>query len=174
MAGVKPLVKAAVVAGGYVAAFAIASAVVAVRIATTSGPDAQASSGMYAFGDALLFAAVFGACALVPTGAALFFLRPNRAFWMALCAAALAIAATALAAFIAHVLAKAAGTSSMLYAWSSLAGLRILVAPLFALAFFLSGLFAPNRASRITLFGVTVIEAGVFAYAALVWFHPGH
>jgi len=100
-------------------------------------------------------------------------LRPNRVFWAALSAAALAIAATALAAFIAHILARAAGTSSMLYAWSSLAGLRILVAPLFALAFFLSGLCAPNRASRITLFGVTVIEAGVFAYAALAWFHPG-
>ena len=70
------------VAGGYVAAFLIASAVVAVRVATTNTPEVeQASSGMYAAGDAFLFVAVFGVAALVPTGAALFFLRPYRLFW---------------------------------------------------------------------------------------------
>ena len=53
----KPFVKIAVVAGGYLAAFLMASAVVAIHFATTSGPNAQASSGMYAFGDALLFVA---------------------------------------------------------------------------------------------------------------------
>ena len=42
------------VLAGYFVAFALASITVAVRIAT-SGPDAQASSGMYAFGDSLLF-----------------------------------------------------------------------------------------------------------------------
>jgi hypothetical protein len=170
---VRAPVKIGLVAAGYVGAFLVASAVVAVYVAATSGPDRQTYGVMYDFGDSLLFLGVFAAVGVLPTGAALFFLRPNRMFWAALSAAALAIAATALAAFIAHVMARAAGTSSMLYAWSSLAGLRILVAPLFALAFFLSGLLAPNRASRITLFGVTVIEAGVFAYAALVWFHPG-
>jgi hypothetical protein len=151
----------------------VASAVVAVYVAATSGPDRQTYGVMYDFGDSLLFLGVFAAIGALPTGAALFFLRPIRMSWTALSALALAVAATALAAFIAHVLARAAGSSSMLYAWSSLAGLRILVAPLFALAFFLSGLFAPNRASRITLLGVTVIEAGVFAYAALIWFRPG-
>jgi hypothetical protein len=64
------------VTAGYVAAFLMASAAVAIRVASTSGPDAQASSGMYAFGDALLFVAVCGVAALVPTGVALFFLRP--------------------------------------------------------------------------------------------------
>lgn len=63
--------KIAVVAGGYIAAFLVAATAVAIRIANTSGPDAQASSGMYAFGDALLFVAVFGVSALGPTGAAL-------------------------------------------------------------------------------------------------------
>lgn len=67
----KPFLKSGVVAVGYIAAFLIASAAVGVRLANTSGPDAQASSGMYAFGDALLFVAVFGVAALVPTGAAL-------------------------------------------------------------------------------------------------------
>ena len=67
--------KVALVGGGYVAAALIAVAAVAIAGADTSSPDAQASSGMSAFGDALLFVAVFGVCALVPTAAALIFLR---------------------------------------------------------------------------------------------------
>jgi hypothetical protein len=70
--------KVALVAGGYVAAALIAATAVAIGGADTSGPDAQASSGMSAFGDALLFVAVFGICALVPTAAALFFLTARR------------------------------------------------------------------------------------------------
>ena len=80
----KPLLKLAVVRGGYTAAFLLASAALAIRVAMTTGPVAQASSGMYAFGDVLLFVAVFGVSALVPTGAALFFLRPYRLFWTVL------------------------------------------------------------------------------------------
>jgi hypothetical protein len=86
----KPILKVAVVAVGYFAAFLVASAAVGIRLANTSGPDGQASSGMYAFGDALLFVAAFGVVALVPTGAALFFLRPYRHFWQVLSAFSLA------------------------------------------------------------------------------------
>ena len=74
----KAFFKVGVVAIGYSAAILLASAAVAIRVANTSGPDAQASSGMYAFGDALLFVTVFGISALVPTAAALGFLRPYR------------------------------------------------------------------------------------------------
>jgi len=96
----KQFLKVAVVAGGYIAAFLMASAAVAIRVANTSGPDAQASSGMYAFGDALLFVAVFGVSALVPTGAALFFLRPYRHFWTVLSALGLAVASKGVTAAI--------------------------------------------------------------------------
>src|SRR4030095_1382513 len=96
----KPSLKVSVIAGGYIAALLMAFAAVALHIATTSGPDAQASSGMYAFGDALLFVAVFAACALVPTGAALFFLRPYRHFWTVLSALGLAVAVTGVTAAI--------------------------------------------------------------------------
>ena len=114
------------------------------------------------------------AAAVLPTSAALFFLRPNRAFWLVLSVAALAVAVTAAGAFFTFVAARTAGASSLLQMWSGLAGLRILVAPLFALAFFLSGLFAPNHGSRIALFAATLMEAAVFASVALVWwFHPG-
>jgi hypothetical protein len=47
----KPLLKVGVVAVGYIAAFLVASAAVGVRLANTSGLDAQASSGMYVFGE---------------------------------------------------------------------------------------------------------------------------
>jgi len=55
---VTPRQKVGLVAAGYLAAFLVASAAVAVRLATTTGPDAQAASGMYAFGDALLWGAL--------------------------------------------------------------------------------------------------------------------
>ncbi len=73
----KTLIKIVLVVAGYVAALLLASAAVAIRIADTSGPDAQASAGMYAFGDGLLFIAVFTTVALFPTGLALWFLRPR-------------------------------------------------------------------------------------------------
>lgn len=159
------------VAGGYVAAFAIASAVVAVRIANTSGPDAQASSGMYAAGDALLFAAVFGVCALLPTGAALFFLRPYRRFWSVLSALGLAVAVTGVTAAILFAVGRHA-TGSSLAAWAAFSVLRILVAPLLALTFLVCTIFSPYRSPRIALLAATVMEGVVTAYGGTVWFVP--
>lgn len=70
--------KAGIVVAGYVVAFAIASAAVAVRIATMSRAEAAAAGGMYAFGDLALFVIVFGALSVIPTVAALFFLLSRR------------------------------------------------------------------------------------------------
>jgi hypothetical protein len=168
----RPLARVGLVLGGYVVAFVVASALVAVYVAATSGPDRQASSGMYAFGDDLLFLAVFGIAAVPASGAALFFLKPYRSFWLALSVAALGMAATGLAAVIGYVAARTADAPPLLQTWSALAVLRILVAPLFALSFLLSGLLAPNRSSRFALLLATVVEAAVFAYVAIIWFHP--
>jgi hypothetical protein len=93
----RPLFKVALVAGGYVGALLLASLAVAIRVATTSGRDAQASSGMHAFGDAVVFAAVFAVCALLPTAAAFVFLRPYRRFWTVI-SALVVVAATGIAA----------------------------------------------------------------------------
>ena len=68
------LAKLGLVIGGYVAACLIASGVVYVWVLFTQGPIAQASSGMYAFGDLLLFIVIFGVLALIPTGLAVYFL----------------------------------------------------------------------------------------------------
>jgi hypothetical protein len=167
----KPLVKIGLVAGGFVAAFLLASAVVAIRVATTSGPDAQASSGMYAFGDALLFVAVFGVAALVPMGAALFFLRSYRPFWTGLSALGLAVAVTGITAAILFAVGRHA-TSSPLATWAGLSVLRILVAPVLALTFLVCTVFSPHRFPRLALLAATVMEVGVSAYGAFVWFIP--
>src|SRR5215475_5573002 len=94
----KPSLKACAVAGAYIVAFLVASAAVGIRLAFTRGPVAQASSGMYAFSDALVFVVVFGVIALVPTGVALFFLRSYRPFWTVLSVLGLGVGVTGLAA----------------------------------------------------------------------------
>jgi hypothetical protein len=122
----KALVKVGTVLAGYVAAVLVANAAVAVRFAHTCGTDAQASAGMYAFGDGLLFVAVFSAVALIPTGLALYFLRPCRWFWVAHSITAIAIAATALLAAALCVLERlmAIPHESVLAVFAALAVLR--------------------------------------------------
>lgn len=68
------LSKVGIVMGGYVLACLIASGVVYVYDMFTQNAASQASSGMYAFGDLILFVGVFGVLALIPTGLALYFL----------------------------------------------------------------------------------------------------
>jgi hypothetical protein len=163
--------KVGVVAVGYLAAFLVACAAVAVRLASTSGPDAQAASGMYAAGDAFLFVAVFGVVALLPTGAALFFLRPYRPFWTVLSAVGLCVAVTGVTAAALYVIGRTAAPSPL----ATLAGLsvlRILVAPLLALAFLVCSLFSPYRFPRLAFLAATLMEVAVSAYAGLVWFLP--
>lgn len=167
----KPFLKVGVVAAGYIAAFLVASAAVAIRFANTSGPDAQAASGMYAFGDVVLFVAVFGVAALVPTGAALFFLRPYRPFWTVISAFGLSIAVTGLAAVAAFAIGRHAAPSP-LATWAAFSVLRILVAPLLALTFLVCAVFSPYRFPRFALLAGTVMEAAVSAYGGLIWFVP--
>jgi len=74
MSKMSRLAKLGLVIGGYVAACLIASAVVYVWQLSTQNASAQASAGMYAGGDLLLFIGVFGVFALIPTGLAVYFL----------------------------------------------------------------------------------------------------
>jgi len=168
----RPLAKVGLVGAGYVGAWAIASAVVIAYVAATGGPDRQNYAGMYAFGDSLLFLAVFGAAAAVPGGAALFFLRPYRLFWRALSVAALVAATTALAAFVDYLASHGSDAHSLANAWSPLAVLRILIAPLLALTFLVSAVMAPSRGPRLALLVATAIEASVSVCVAFIWFHP--
>lgn len=157
------------VLAGYLAAFALASLAVAVRFVTTSGPDAQASSGMYAFGDALLFVAVFGIVGLLPTGLGLIFLRPYRPFWLILSTLGAVIAITAVIALVLFAIGRSATAPSSLSTWADLAVLRMLPAPLFAAVLLVAALVSQHRASRWTLLAASGIELIVSAYAWFVW-----
>jgi hypothetical protein len=167
----RPAVKAGVVMGGYVAALLVASAAVAVRLVFTQGPQAQASSGMYAFGDAVVFVGIFGMCALMPTGAALLFLRTCDSFWKVVSVLGVATASTGIAATIVYAIGRHA-TTGLLAAWSAFAVLRILVAPLFVLTFTVCAFFSPHRAARIAFVIAGLMEAAVSAYIGIVWFLP--
>jgi hypothetical protein len=164
----RPLAKVSLVAGGYVGALLVALAVVAFRVVTTSGPEAQASSGMYAFGDFLLFVNVFGVLSLVPTVAVLYFLRSYRPFWTALAVVAIILAVTGAAAAVVFAAGRHE-TSSALAAWTALAVLRILGAPLFAVGWLACGLMAPARGPRRALLAAVLLEAAVSAYGAFIW-----
>ena len=68
------LKKFSLVVGGYVLACILAGGAVYIYQFSTQNAAAQASAGMYAFGDLLLFVGIFGVLALFPTGLTLYFL----------------------------------------------------------------------------------------------------
>jgi hypothetical protein len=74
----KPVLKVVIVAGGFLLAFLMAFGAVTLHGALTAESDAQASGGMSAFGDLVLFVAVFGAVALMPTAAGIYFLLSKK------------------------------------------------------------------------------------------------
>jgi len=75
------LAKVGLVVGGYVVAIIVAFGVVSIYISQTSGPDRDTYAGMYAFGDCLLFLAVFGLASIVPTALTLLLLTRSTLFW---------------------------------------------------------------------------------------------
>ena len=167
-------VKIGLVAGGYALAFLVASAALAVRLATTNTADAQAAGGMYAFGDLATFVGVFFIAALPASGAALFFVRSHRGVWTGVATIGMAIAITGVASFVAYFAGRHADSDTVLGSLAGLAPLRMLAAPLFALAFFMSAFLAPNRGARVTLLVAAGFEAIVTACTGLFWFGPFH
>jgi hypothetical protein len=165
------MAKAGIVVGGYVAAILLALCVVSIYINQTSGPGRDASAGMYAFGDSLLFLAVFGVVSTIPTGLALVFLRQSRKFWICISVVALVVASTSLAAIAAVLLEQQTPAfNASLSAWTPLAVLRILVSPLLAGLFGLSALAAPEARFRWYLFGAASVEGASSIYGLFHWF----
>jgi hypothetical protein len=86
---------------------------------------------------------------------------------------ALGIAVTGIAALIGYLLPGSTNTNAFLGAWSSLSPLRILLAPLCAIAFLLCGVLAPALSYRVAFLGATAIETVVFCSGVvLILFHP--
>jgi len=164
--------RAGIVTAGYVLAFLVASAVVAIRVASTSGPEAQASSGMYAFGDSVVFVTVFGLLALVPTGIALFWLRPYRVVWQAIAFGALVMSLTGVSAAVLFAVGRHLLGASPLALLAAASVLRMLLAPLLSVTFFMCAALAPERSSRLLFLVAAGTEAVVTLYAVAVWFLP--
>ncbi len=158
------------VIGGYAAALLVASAAVYVNQLHIQDAWAHASSGMYAFGDLLLFIAVFGVAALFPTGLALYFLRPFEKFWTVLSVASFAVAMTGLCAALVIVLSSAQSSESLWNILAAIGVLRVLLAPPLATVFALSAWVAPDRRSRRLLLTATAIEGLVGVYIFIAWF----
>jgi hypothetical protein len=165
--------KVVLVIGGYLLAILVACVVVSIYVSATSGPDRQGADGMYAFGDSMVFLAAFGLASIPATCAALYFLRAAPRFWSVLSVVALAIAVTGLAAAFIYFSPPAAAAHSALHTFAMLTPIRILIAPLFILAFLLAGLFAPARSPRLALLLAMAIEATVFVFVVYKWLHPG-
>jgi hypothetical protein len=165
--------KAGIVGGSYVAAILLAFCAVSIYINQTRGPDRDASAGMYAFGDALLFVAVFGVVSTIPTGLALVFLRQSWRFWVACSIVALVVASTSFAAVAIIVLeSQKVALSASLNAWAMFAFPRIFVSPFLAASFGLSALIAPEARFRWYLFSAATIEGVSSIYGFFHWFAP--
>jgi hypothetical protein len=167
----RTLAKVTLVVLGYIGALAIAIAATSLYIAATDTADRDTYGAMFAFGDSLLFLGIFGLAAVLPTCAALYFLRPYRPFWRALSITAVAIATSGAVAFCVFLAMRGADPNSPASVWPALAVLRILVAPLFALAFLVSALFAPSRIPRIALLAATSLEVFASLYYVFMWYH---
>ena len=168
----RPGARVGLILLGYAAAILVALLAVRIYIGLTSGPARDASAGMFAFGDMLAFLAVFALAAVPPTVAVLFLLRSRPGFWMPLAIAALILAATSVAALLIHLGETFPGPGAPQRAWPAYATLRLLLAPLCALAFLLAGILAPVRRARLALMAAAALEIAVLAAVALTWARP--
>lgn len=152
-----------VVLAGYLLAFLVACGVVYVRQLATSDAIAQASSGMYAFGDVILFGVVFGGLSIPPTMATLYFLRKSRVLWISLVSIAVIYAVAAVAAVLAARFTEGA---------ASLVSVPILVAaPMIAVGLLACCLLAPTRPTRYTLLSAAMVDfvASAVFFGSLLW-----
>jgi hypothetical protein len=165
MRPLRPAAKAGIVLGGLVASFALAYVAVSIRARLNQSPEAQAASGMYAFGDLLMGMAVFGLLALGPLGLTLYWLRPVARFWTLLARAALVLVLTGPLAVL-----TVGWLRQLLGSWTILATARIGFMPLIAPALLVAGLFAPHSRPRWLFLASAVVEGGIFALVILVKF----
>lgn len=163
------LAKTAIVLSGYVAAWLLAGQVVAVHQALTAA-DSQGADGMYAFGDSLFFIAAFVFFALVPTGAAIWFLRRSGSLGSGLSALALGVAATAPVAAFVTIAVHGSDPAGLLNLLSPFAFLRLFLAPLLCVGFLVCGLVFRASPSGKKLFVASALEAAGALYFALFMF----
>ena len=161
----RPWAKVGIVCLGLAAAFFLACLAAFLRELAMQGPDVQAASGLYAFGDLLFGLAVFGLLALVPIGLALYWLRPVTRFWSVLAGAAVLSALSGVLALAANMWLHD-DTSG----WIFLAEARVGLMPLNALMLVTCALFAPKFRHRWLLLSAAFSDGAIFTGVVLVKF----
>ncbi len=160
------VVKIGIVVAGYVVALLGARIALYIYRLVTPGTDAQASAGMSAFGDTILFLEVFTILAFVPTVLAFYFLRSSERFWNGFATLCLAYSLTGLAVVVANALINANGgygSNSLGLLLSLLGIVGVFGAPIMVVGFLVLALLAPSVRSRIFL----LIAAGCEIVAGL-------
>jgi hypothetical protein len=164
--------KLGVVLGGYAAALLATYAFSYFYLLARNHLSPDASGGMQAFGDSLLFIGLLGFLALIPTALALYFLRPFEKFWTFFSIACLALATTGPLA--ATMLGKSQQAPWAGWVLGFFGLWKVLGAPLFGLGFLVCGVISPFRRSRRVLLGAALVEFAVGAYAFFCLFVLGH
>jgi hypothetical protein len=153
--------KIGIVIAGYILACVAAYAATYIQELATRGTDAQASQGMFAFGQSILFMLVFGGLALIPTVLAFYFLRSSEKFWNWFAVLCLAYSIMGLVVVIANALMNANGayaSSSFAVVLSLLGVLGVFGAPLLILGFLILAIIAPLRRPRLLLLASAAFE----------------
>ena len=158
----KKFLKPSLILAGYAAALLVTWATFSIYSSMRKEID-PGSGGMQAFGDLILCVGLFAFLALIPTVFALYWLRAANKFWIVF-----SIGSVALAAFGA-VAALLLGRSPY-SPWAALVIglfglLKVMGAPLFALAFAIFAAIAPVGRPRKLLLAAAGIECTVSAYA---------
>ena len=153
--------KIGIVIVGYILAGAVASASTYIQELATRGTDAQASQGMFAFGQSILFMLVFGGLALIPTVLAFYFLRSSEKFWNGFAVLCLGFSITGIIIVIAnalmnenilHIAESSADVISLFGVLGAFGG------PILIIGYLVLAVIAPSRRPRILLLASVGLE----------------
>lgn len=168
----KRFVKIGIVIAGYIFALVGASAALYVRLLFIDKAAAQAASGMYAFGDDMLFLGMFGFLSLIPTLLAFYFLRPLEKLWRWFAAACLVFAVLGILLTLIGMVINATGAyQNPIGAVVSFFGLlHIFGVPLFFVGFVVLTVLAPSGRSRRLMLFAAAAEMFTGLYALVMLF----
>ncbi len=161
----KDFIKLGIVLAAYLAAFVVAAEVVHLReLRPQWQATSQASPGMAAFADFILFVEVFGVAAAAPTALASYFLRPFRRVYTVFATGCLALAVTGLLAAVIVVGTRSLqGETGLSRAFAPFGDIRTFLSPILAPSFLVSVPLAPTWRCRWILLAAAAMEAVALA-----------
>lgn len=164
--------KIGLVFGGYLLAMLVSSLAVWAYEVRVAALPYDTSGGMYAGGSMLTGLGVFLAAALVPTLAALWFLRARPMIWQGIALACFLFAAAGLAVVLLPLFARWE-PANLFGVFLALLWLgQLLGVPLWLAAFALFAFLAPTHSARRLLLAAVGLELAIGVCAAIHWLLP--